>query len=371
MKLNQEKLGEDALGGLIEKFEKLLEDLYEASKSGNIVDHALVAHLLGREKEVLRRLVNQKDSFSSALATLLVSEEQDFILRIIKVLEEKFQNRLVYGFPYTIIALDRFLDKGFLKASRSIFELLSNNLDKSLVPKDEMYIVVTIFERAANSLQINFPSLRETVEMRLKDALMVLTDFALKEKLEKLSYQDYQAIINWIKIQLSESYYSEDQDDIEIFNIKVPPPLFFSPLRLYLVWKFFNKVSRDYKLVPYKYTLDDESRRFFIELLKKEKTKKAIEVAILKGIEDFFLTLIIALSSFISSYLIIDNLLNQILEPSFHSIIIAFISSLVAAVFEKFSEGVKGYKHKIFGKIRSALEERKNYVEMLLSQHSD
>lgn len=226
---------------LARKLREVLESLYDSTRHYNIVDHALAAYLLRREGEVLGELPDSPRNLREALATLLVANDAKRALKAVEVLERRYRKRLKSTFPYSVIALDILLDRGLYEPAGRLYAALRGAGVASIsAPAEDAYVAFAVLERAARSLG-TAPPARGRVGERPEAAFRALVDFALRGDREALGRAEYRSVLGWISTRLEERRYVETCDGIEVFSAEIPPPLFFSPARLYAVWKFLTR----------------------------------------------------------------------------------------------------------------------------------
>jgi len=335
---------------LAEKLKSMLENLYESTRYYNIVDHALTSYLLLIEKEVHDALPDNPKSFREALATLFVTNSSQRALRSIEILEKRYKSRLTNSLPYSVIALDILLDKDLLEAARRLYNLLCEvKIENVTMPSEDAYISSAIIERAARSLEMS-PSSVRIVEM-YNVALKILVDFVMKENQKKMDYLEYQPILRWIRTQLTEERYSESYNDIESFSAEIPPPLFFSPLRLYVVWKFLWK-ALELKVAPSNYVLDEKDRKFLIESLRKKEHKATLKLKFWNFLEGFYLTIISGtVSSF--AYYVLQVVFRQVIPVLF--LVPIIIPSAITLFIEVVEKVFKTYAEENVRKLKVAI----------------
>lgn len=346
---------------LAQKLEEILENLYDSTRYYNIVDHALVAYLLRREKEVLRELPDNPRNLREALATLLVTDNAKHALKAVEILEKRYKKRLKNTFPYSVIALDILLDKGFFEPAKRLYIILDKtHITNITAPSEDAYILFAIFERTARSLGILF--VNEELREKPDQAFRTMVDFVIRGKRKVLNYTEYRSILGWINAQLKEKYYTETYDDIETFNAEIPPPLFFSPARLYVVWKFLLRTLK-FKVVPPSYVLDDSTRQILIDTLKKKRQYERYKLKFLNFVENFLLTIAVVVIS-ITVDITTQAMIKIAVPLPFIATII--VGAIVGAI-EKYTER-KLRKFKLYVPGFSIIENKRKKVELRLNK---
>jgi len=347
---------------LAQKLKRVLESLYDSTKYYNIIDHALAAYLLGREKEVLEELPDNPRNLREALATLFVASDSERALRAVEILEKRYKKRLISTLLYLVIALDILLDKKLFAVSKRLYDLLREvNIVSTILPGEDAYIAFAVFERAAQSLEVPLLSVR--IEEEPETALRILVDFAIRRSRKELDFAEYQSVLSWISAQLKEELYSESFDDIESFSAEIPPLLFFSPARLYVVWKFLWKARKLEVALP-SYVLDEKNRERLIEFLRKKKRNESLKLKALSLLEDFYLTVILTATTTLAS-LVVQSVFKLAI-PLLNVIpIIAIITIILVNIAKKYAEKImKKVKNKIPG--FSSIKNKRKEIELRL-----
>jgi len=274
------------------RLRKVLEDLYESSYHYP-VEHALTAHLLERDREISDKIPDPPRNREEAIVTLFVSTNPEHLLHAIEVLEKHYIRKLYLVFSYLVIALDRLLDSGLIQPAKRLYEILTKtNLSDLYVPVEDRYIIYSVFQRAAQTLALKPVPLRSIdAEEEVDDRFKTIVDIAINQTAKELEYQKYQSVLDWISRQLKQNRYSEIYDEVETLPAEIPPPLFFSPARLYVVWKFLRRAVK-LRVAPQKYVLDEECRRFLLKTLVKKRRYMSIKLSFMKGFEKFIFTLL-------------------------------------------------------------------------------
>ena len=295
---------------LLHTLEEIIRMLYDFSKY-NLIEHSMTAYLLGEEKDILVKLPKTPNTIREGLATLFVARNEK-LLKAIEILERRYKQRLKTTFPYPVIALDILLDKGLTDIARRLYRLLLDiNIIEFNAPIEDEYIVWAILKRATRELKEKLsvgPFIRE-----LDTPIRIMVDIAIMKSRDKLDYKEFKSVIKWINEQLSEEKYNEFYDDVEMLEIRVPPRLLFSPIQLYLVWKFLKNVLR-FELVPPSRVLGENERQLLIKALERKKLLITLKIKVLNFIYDFQIT-IITILIMISLILLIKSLFFLFLPP--------------------------------------------------------